>query len=214
MNLYKTTYRFFSYLFILVLFVGLACSSDDNTIPDDDEPLSGESNLTMKVNGESWVADEAHSVGLGGELAWEETEEGGALPVWINAVRYLDDSESSHNTENLTIHMYFDLANFYSPKGTYPIPPPVYDEDLESVGFAEAIYYSPTNTYTANSDHYDPSRSLGEFKITDYKIESYMVYELYTRLVGTFEVTLFHIESEETIELTEGRFNLGTSPIL
>lgn len=210
MNLQKTTYRFISYLFTLVLFVGLACSSDDNTV-EDELPTGA---LTMKIDGELWTADEAYVSGFGGEEVWGEEEEELYL-IWIYAIKYLDDTENDMIAETLNIGMFLDPSMFQSPNGTYPIPPPNDETDLMTVGYASATLQTQSSVYAATSDLYEEYESLGTLRITDFKIGQYFIYsDVYTHLSGTFELSMMDIYGSGGIEITEGRFNLSPASIM
>ena len=209
MNLQVTTYRFVRYIFTLVIFVGLACSSDDNTIEDEDV-IIGDSGVTMKINGELWNSDIAIVQTWGGQEMEEDY-----IMIVINAMKYIGDSDDEENMEGLVINIYLNVSDFTNPKGKYLVPPP--PNDLEVPGYAAGSYTSMTNAINYYS--FDPDneqRKVGEVNITDFKIsENEHLNPLikYASLKGTFEFEMMGVnrntgEYSGMINVTEGKFNI------
>ena len=207
------TYRLFSCLLLLILVVSVACSSDDNTLGDEDHLIDGSGYFSMKLDGEVWSADVAYISTIGGPEWWDEDDEHLYL-VTINATKYLDDSEDSENAEIFAITLVISEEKFTNPKDNYLAPPP---DNNDEAGYSWAHYASTTDNISFMSlDPSDESRLVGSTTITDFKIgnQSFLG-EGYVSLSGNFEYEVFGWDqnSDEFIrkKATEGSFNV-TNP--
>lgn len=210
MILQLKNYRIISYLFTLVLFIGLACSSDDNTM-DDDGILPGASSFSMKLDGELWKADETQIITIGGPEWWEEEDEEIYL-VTISATKYLDNTNDPDNSEVFGITIVVPVDKFNDPKGIYNAPPP---DAMNEVGYSWGNFISSTNTITYISiDPSDELRVVGNTRVTGFEIGSqFMFGEGYVGLAGTFEYELFGLDANSeniiSIKATEGSFQIA-----
>ena len=212
MNLQTTKYRFIRYFFTLALFVSLACSSDDNTIEDEEELSVG--TFTMKIDGELWTADEAYVSSVGGEEVWGEEDEE-VYYVWITANKDLVGSNGEEDFESMVIGMALDPSSFFSPNGNYSFPPPDVEAALGTVGYAAAAFNRVSTAYAATPDLYNSSSNLGTLRITGFEIGQYLIYsDAYTQLSGTFELSMMNAYEFGSIEITEGRFNVRAPSFL
>lgn len=206
MKLQINKFRIFSYLLPLVLFIGFSCSSDDNTIMEDD-PISGESSFTMKIDGEPWGAHVAHVQTYGGPEWWEEGDEEVYL-VAISASKHEDGTDGAEVEETFTIHIFVDPSDFNNPIGVYTVPP---STDMQAG--AAAAYYTTKNTSFLSVDPENENRKVGEVAITSFELGQQIALGMgYINLTGTFEFEIYgaNITTGALLNrtITEGSFNI------
>lgn len=209
MLLQMKRYRLTSLLLTLVLLVGVACSSDDDS-NDEGGILPGNSSFTMKLDGQSWSADEVHIITMGGPEWWGE-EDDELYFVTISATKYLDGNIDSENAEVFGITIVVPKDKFTNPKDIYTAPPP---DAMNEAGYSWGNFISSTNNTTLISiDPTDEFRNVGNTQITGFEIgNSSILGEGYVSLSGTFEYELFgydvNTEGRISREATEGHFNI------
>lgn len=211
MKLQINKYRIFSYLFSLALLINLSCSSDDNTIIEDN-PISGETSFTMKIDGENWRADVAHVLTYGGPEWWEDEDEELYL-VAISASKHEDTTDDSEVVETFTIHVFVDPSDFNNPRGVYTVPP----TSTSGQAGTAAAYYTTSNTSFLSVDPENENRKVGEVAITSFEVGEQITLGIgYIDLTGTFEFEMFggNTTTGEPLNTTvkEGSFsviNLG-----
>lgn len=177
-----------------------ACSKEDDPTPE----VSGDSMLTMKIDGQAWNATAT--------AMWTERDEddsGEFYHVAIGAHR--EDGRGEDFADVIQMYMIVPASDFQNPKGRYPI-------SLRPVGMrdhATAVFASTGDTWV--SRHLaDNTQAVGFMEITDYKIGEQNVagqpsgIQGYTRLSGTFNVDLMSTNnpSGPTLKITDGKFNV------
>ena len=209
MKLKEIASRFVRYIFTLVIFIGLACSSDDNVV-DEDNLINGNSSFTVNLDNEQWSADMVYITTTGGPDFWEEDDDRFYF-VTISAIKFLGDFEDSENAEFFNITFIVPEHKFSDPKGTYLAPPP---ETSDEAGYSVGHYATTTDNISFISiDPLDDSRFVGKTNITGFEIGSQtLLGEGYVSLSGTFEYELFGWEANtgEFIkkEAKEGSFQI------
>lgn len=196
-----------SYLFTLLLLIGVACSSDDNRA-DEENPLS---KISFKIDGEQWHAEDAIVQTLGG-TDWEEE----VYLVNITGTRGIDDTTAVTEVETFTLHFYIDPSNFNNPRGIYPVPPPDND-NMDEPGYAIATYTKEGSELIYFSvDPADEARKVGEVTITGFEIGQQMILgKGYVNLSGTFDFEMFGVNKNTgalngKIEIKSGVFDVKT----
>lgn len=197
-------------VFILCGAIGLsACSKDD--IPD---PVSGDSTLTMKVDGEPWKASMTSLL----TEAYGDSEQGDYHYVFIGGTRQAGTDPETGDVITEMMHFYVAIpsSDYKNPKGTYPIT-----LQAERVDFATAFFTRDSDTYAGRHPS-DAEQPVGVVEITDFKIGQQHVVgqpvgtEGYTRLSGTFraDLTPTHDPAGTPVKITDGKFDLSVGIVI
>lgn len=204
----KTKHYIIPLLLSVVLFVSLSSCSKD----EDDNGLSGNSGMTMKVDGTEWksamttlFAEEHETSGMGEYRL-----------VYIGGSRIIEKNSATEDdlVESLGLYINIPASKFRAPKGTYPII--VKETELSH---AWGIFSSSTDirdaTLYVSGDPEDQDKRVGTLEITAFEIGNQSVFgqgtqvEGYTKLSGNFQLEVYPmVGTGSKLKLTEGKFNL------
>ncbi len=196
-------------LIVLLLIASLsfsACSKDK----DDDNDLSGQSGLSMKVNGAAW--------GTTINTLFTEPEENSQLGEYYVVLvggQRIDVEGSEDDVSSFNMYIVIPKSKFSNPKGTYH----VYVAEGAMPGAATASYTKSTSEGTASYESANPAdytQSVGSVQITDFEIGEQTIVgqptgvEGYTKLSGTFQMDVYPVQETPgpALKITEGKFSL------
>lgn len=204
----KTKHYIIPLLLTVVFFISLSSCSKDK----DDDALSGNAGMTMKVDGAEWksamttlFAEEHETSGMGEYHL-----------VYIGGSRIIEKNSATEDdlVESLGLYINIPASKFRDPKGTYPII--VKETELSH---AWGIFNSSTDirdaTLYVSGDPQDHDKSVGMLEITAFEIGNQSVFgqgtdvEGYTKLSGNFQLEVYPtLGTGSKLKLTEGKFNL------
>ncbi len=216
-SIYSNTLGF---LIVSVMLFGIsACSKDEGRSGLED--VSGDSYISMKINGQVWKSDLA-GVTTFYNAAEEENED--FFTVGISGFKCEDcDAEAvlGEEVESLGIIIVILMNKYNDPKGAY-VAGSLDDDNLDANGESMVVFHKSTVEkeqlwdYYISDDVAGKVKSKGSVKINGFKTGKFGFYgetvEGYTHLSGTFEYDLFKAmgedESPEKLVITEGKFHL------
>lgn len=194
-------------LFVLALSFS-ACSKDK----EDDNGLSGNSGMTMKVDGVAW---KSAMTTLFAEKHGDDVD--GIHVLYINGTRIIEKNSATEDdlAESLGLYINIPASKFRNPNGTYPII-----KSTEMMNQAWGIFSTSTDIRDAamyvSGDPQDVDKIVGTLEISGFEIGMQNIVgqptgvEGYTKLSGNFQLDVYPIVGEGTkLKLTEGKFNLS-----
>jgi len=181
-----------------------SCSKDKG--PDND-PVLGNTEITMKVDGDQWKSTTTTLV----TKEVESDETGKYHIVVINGIRGGNDGLS----ESLSLYINIPANKFKNPKGTYSVA--IDEEETDHTWVIFSRITGTENLLYASADPDSPERTIGSLEITGFEIGDQRLpgqatdEEGYTKLSGNFHFEMYPLsETASKLKITEGKFNLSS----